>query len=75
VPEGTAWEDEHFLVCFNDECPYYVEGWDWMLEQFGQHASYRYAESPTTGRTTMIPVWSATAARDRLEDESPSEDA
>ena len=74
IPDGTAWEDEHFLVCFNDECSYYREGWEWMLEQFGQHASYRYAKSPTTGQSTMIPVWSPTAARDRIESDSEGED-
>jgi hypothetical protein len=66
VPDGASWADEFFHVCFNDECPYYREGWDWMHEQFNQTASYRYARNPTTGASLMIPVWSDTATREMI---------
>jgi len=68
VPEGATWQAEYFLACFNDECPYYVEGWDWMREQYSQSASYRYAVNPRTGTSLMIPVWSATATREMIEE-------
>jgi hypothetical protein len=69
VPDGTSWAEEFFWVCFNDDCRYYREGWDWMEEQYGQHASYRYAINPTTGAALMIPVWSDAATRERIVDE------
>ena len=69
VPDGATWVEDFFYVCFNDACPYYREGWDWMKQQYGQHASYRYAVSPTTGAPLMIPVWSDAATREMIVDE------
>jgi hypothetical protein len=70
VPDGSSWVEEYFWVCFNDACPYYKEGWEWMQEQYGQHASYRYAVNPGTGSSLMIPVWSDTATRELIVGES-----
>jgi hypothetical protein len=70
VPEETSWDEEFLLVCFNDDCSYYKEGWDWMKEQYNQRASYRYSCSPVTGGSTVLPVWSASALRDRIAEES-----
>jgi hypothetical protein len=69
VPDGASWTEEFFYVCFNDACPYYLEGWAWMEAQYGQRASYRYAVNPATGASLMIPVWSDTATRERIADE------
>ena len=52
VPEGASWDEEFFFVCFNDDCSYYQEGWDWMKEQYSQEASYRYMINPTTGASS-----------------------
>jgi hypothetical protein len=69
VPEDATWNEEFFLVCFNDDCSYYRAGWAWMQEQYNQHASYRYALNPTNDASLMIPVWSDTATREMIEDE------
>jgi hypothetical protein len=69
VPEDTAWNEEHLYVCFDDACPYYREGWDWMEKQFSQRASYRYMISPTTGSASMVPVWSPEALRSQIVEE------
>ena len=70
VPEAATWDDEFFLVCFNNECSYYVRGWDWMKEQYNQEASYRYALNPSTGGALMIPVWDENATRMMIVDDS-----
>ena len=66
VPEGATWSDEFFFVCFNDDCSFYKEGWEWMREQFRQEASYRYMVNPRTGAESQIPVWSDTATREMI---------
>jgi hypothetical protein len=69
VPDGATWGEEFFLVCFNDECSYYKEGWDWMMAEYSQTASYRFSVNPDTGGTLPIPVWSPTATREMIIDE------
>ena len=69
VPEGSTWSEEFFYVCFNDECPYYQKGWEWMKEQYNQVASYRYMVNPTTGASSQIPVWSDSATRGMIVEE------
>ncbi len=69
VPDGANWVEEFFYVCFNDECSYYQEGWDWMRSQFNQAASYRYMVNPTSGSASPLPVWSASAMRELIVEE------
>ena len=70
VPDETSWDEPFFLVCFNDDCTYYKQGWDWMKEQYNQRASYRYMINPTTGAASPLPVWSDSATREMImEDE------
>jgi len=66
VPTEATWSEEFFWVCFNDDCSYYRDGWVWMKEHYNQHASYRYMVNPTTGTSSQIPVWSDSAARERI---------
>jgi len=63
VPPDSTWINEYFWVCFNDECPYYVRGWNIMSEKYQQNASYRHSLNPDTGTTSPIPVWSASALK------------
>jgi len=65
-PEDSSWTEDYHLVCFNDECPYYVRGWTWMMERFSAHASYRHRLNPRTGESGPLAVWSETAMRDRI---------
>ncbi len=74
VPEGATWSEEFFFVCFNDDCSYYREGWDWMKEQYNQHASYRYMINPATGASSSIPVWSDSATREMIVEENKGDD-
>ena len=62
----SAWGFVAQNVCFNDECPYYVEGWEWMRSQFKQNVSYRYRFNPGNGESGPLPVWSPDALKDGI---------
>ena len=64
----TEWPNDHMYICFNDECPYYVRGWQWMWEQNQVTASYRHKYDPVTGEKGPIPVWSPTALKSGIID-------
>lgn len=66
MPIDAAYEVEYFYVCFNDNCSYYLEGWDWMLEKYNVKTSYRFFKNPKTEATGPLPVWSEDAMKDRV---------
>ncbi len=66
IPEESGWEGSYQLACFNDECPYYQRGWEWMEQKYGVKASYRYRVEPNSGRAMPLAVWSRTAMRTRI---------
>lgn len=72
-PELTNWSGEFQYVCFNDECPYFIRGWEWMKEKFNVNASYRHRFNPDNGETGPLPVWSKTALRSGIiAEENPA---
>ena len=69
LPLETSYEGRIHWVCFNDECSYFVEGWEWMQQQYEATASYRFRIIDPAGKPIPLPVWSATALRDLIIDE------
>lgn len=61
----TEWPNEFFYVCFNDECPYFVEGWKAMARQ-SNHCSYRLMYDPLTDCCQPIPVLNHSMLRDGI---------
>ncbi len=65
-PDGTTWGDGYQLVCFNDDCPYFMGGWKWMRENYNASVSYRFRYNPDTGEKGPLPVWSKEALRNLI---------
>jgi hypothetical protein len=72
TPEGSNWESPFQLVCFNDECPYFLRSGDWMRSQYNVSVLYRHRHDPASGDSGPVPVWSKDALKDAiLPDEDP----
>ena len=65
-PADSTWSTTFLWVCFNDECPYFIRGWDHMMKTQEVKASYRHSLNPETGTTGPLPTWSHDAHRDRI---------
>ena len=68
-PDDSSWGMDPQRVCFSDDCPYYVKGWEHMKTKYAQKASYRYRYHPATGESGPLPVWSPEAHRDAIIEE------
>jgi hypothetical protein len=68
VPEEGGWVSTFHVACFNDECSYFVRGWQRMEDAYGVKVSYRHRVDPATGQASPLAVWSRDALRDRILD-------
>jgi len=68
VPVSSSWPDDFFYVCFNDDCPYFVQGWIQMQNRQQTRASYRCRLDPDSGKFVPLPVWSPEALKDDIID-------
>lgn len=69
--DGLGWGTPYLYVCFNDECPLYLNGWKNIMENYSTHASYRCICDPTSKSPTMdcMPVFSSEGGRASIVDE------
>lgn len=65
-PPEADFGNDYLYVCFNDECPYFINGWEWMRKKFNHNISYRYRYNPSNGESGPLPVWSKEALKDLI---------
>jgi SAM-dependent methyltransferase len=65
----TEWNTDHFYVCFNDECPYFLRGWMTMVRQGNFGFSYRFRFNPETCCMDAMPVPHPNAYRESIVEE------
>jgi SAM-dependent methyltransferase len=58
VPQNpfTQWDVDFMYVCFNDQCPYLVQGWEVMKQQGNSGLSYRFTYNSYRDRCLSVPV-------------------
>ncbi len=70
VPQSpfTEWDVDFMYVCFNDECPYLVRGWDVMNQQGNRGLSYRFTYNAYRDQCLSIPVPNLHALKESIID-------
>lgn len=67
--DGLGWGTPYMYVCFNDECPQYLQGWDNIKENYAFTASYRCICYPGTKNFEYMPVFSSQGATGQIIDD------
>ncbi len=67
--DGLGWDSPYMYVCFNNDCPLYVNGWENLWENYAQHASYRCIKSPNDDIFEAMPVFSSIGGQGQVIDE------
>jgi len=69
--DGLGWGSPYMYVCFNDDCPLYLEGWKNIMDQYANVASYRCVCDPMSTSRNMdcMPVFSRDGGKGQIIDE------
>jgi len=68
-PFVQTWDNDYMYICFNDACPYYVRGWEYMHREGNHGTSYRLMYNPEKDRCLPIPVPTPKALWDGIIEE------
>lgn len=68
--DGLGWGTPYLYVCFNDECPPYVKGWESIMDGYAVRASYRCICDPMSSPMTSdcMPVFSPEGGKGSIID-------
>lgn len=69
VGDGLGWGTPYLFMCLNDACSLYANGWDDMMDNYAQRASYRCINFPGTRQFELIPVFSPMGAKGQMIDD------
>jgi hypothetical protein len=67
--DGLGWGEPFLFLCFNDECPLYVDGWKNIEENYGHVASYRCMCYPGKDNFECMPVFSPLGGTGQIIDD------
>ena len=67
-PFACTWDNDFMYICFNDACPYYVRGWEFLATQ-GNSGSYRLMYHPEKDICLPVPVPTPKALRESIVEE------
>ena len=67
--DGLGWGTPYLYICFNDNCPLYVQGWENIEKNYGHKSSYRCLCYPGTETFECLPVFSEFGAKGQIVDE------
>lgn len=67
--DGLGFCTNVMLVCFNDACPMYVNGWNSLYDHYRRIGSVRYFFSPDDGDSGVLPVAHKDALRGDIVEE------
>jgi SAM-dependent methyltransferase len=70
----VEWSSTYQFICFNDQCPHYVLGWEVFAKQ-GIPGSYRFMYDPDSGGCHSVPVLTPTALRASIVSAEDSHDS
>jgi SAM-dependent methyltransferase len=65
----TEYDSEFMYVCFDDQCPFLVRGWDTMSSQGNHGFSCRFMYDPARDVCLSVPVPSLRALRESIVEE------
>ena len=65
----AEWGADYLYICFNDECPYMLRGWEVMSKQGNLGFSYRAMFNPASGSVGPMPIHSLKAMREGIVDD------
>jgi predicted RNA-binding Zn-ribbon protein involved in translation (DUF1610 family) len=67
--DGLGWGTPYLFVCFNNDCPLYLEGWKNVMDHYATAASYRCICDPMSGVMDSMVVYSREGASGSVIDE------
>jgi hypothetical protein len=67
--DGLGWGTPYLFVCFNDDCPPHVKGWDDIMDNYAHNASVRCLCYPGTKQFQYLPVFSPMGGTGQIIDD------